>query len=178
VTEAAGEIEFFAVEGQLGTLETRIAKAHDTAGLKRETYTVPAMTLTQICEQHAPRDIHFLKIDVEGHELAALRGMDFRRFRPWVLVVEATEPNRLDLPMHHEWEGIVMTSGYQFAVTDLPNRYYVANEHRELLDKLAIPVDHYRLAQDAWTINSLQQRLDHALSTIASLEHHRYELES
>lgn len=93
VTEQAGEATFFAVEGQLGTLDHNVAENHDNAGLTRDTYVVPAVTLTQICEQHAPRDIHSLKIDVEGHEAAALRGMNFQRFRPWVLVVEATEPN-------------------------------------------------------------------------------------
>ena len=167
VTEQAGEVTFFAVEGQLGTLDHKVAENHDNAGLTRNTYVVPAVTLTQICEQHAPRDIHFLKIDVEGHEAAALRGMDFQRFRPWVLVVEATEPNRLDLLTHHEWEGLIMTAGYTFVISDLPNRYYVANEHSYLAPTLAVPVDQYRLASDIRLIADLGQRLQHATESIA-----------
>jgi hypothetical protein len=52
------------------------------------------MTLAQICEKHAPRDIHFLKIDVGGYEGKVLKGMDFSRFRPWVVIVEARQPMR------------------------------------------------------------------------------------
>jgi hypothetical protein len=170
VTESPGEVNFYAVEGQLGTLEDRVAETHDSAGLRRNTYSVEAISLTQICEQHAARDIHFLKIDVEGHEAAALRGMDFTRFRPWILVIEATEPNRLDLPTQHEWEGLIMTAGYSFAVSHLPNRYYVANEHPELLGKLSVPADNYRLSHDVLAIQSLERRLDHAMNTIADLQ--------
>jgi FkbM family methyltransferase len=46
-------------------------------------------TLAQVLEQHAPgREIHFVKIDVEGLELEVLAGNDWQRFRPWVLCIE------------------------------------------------------------------------------------------
>jgi len=37
-------------------------------------------------------EIHFLKIDVQGSESDVLRGCDFVRYRPWIVVIEATEP--------------------------------------------------------------------------------------
>lgn len=139
VSDNPGQVTFHEVEGQLGTLEDRFADRHMKAGLATRSYTVPAMTLTQICEQYAPSEIHFLKIDIEGHEGAAIRGMDFRRFRPWVMVIEATEPNDLTAPNYQEWDPIVRAAGYRMAYTDVLNRYYVANEHIDLLQYFIQP---------------------------------------
>src|SRR2546430_13169989 len=42
-------------------------------------------TLAALCEQHvADREIHFMKIDVEGHEAVVLRSGNWHRFRPWI----------------------------------------------------------------------------------------------
>lgn len=69
------------------------------------------MTLTQICEQHVTGNIHFLKIDVEGHEAAVVRGMDFSRYRPWILVIESVVPNNMHIPTFQEWEHDVLAGG-------------------------------------------------------------------
>ena len=60
-----------------------------------------------------------------------------------------------------------MTAGYTFVISDLPNRYYVANEHSYLAPTLAVPVDQYRLASDIRLIADLGQRLQHATESIA-----------
>jgi FkbM family methyltransferase len=143
VSDTAGQVTFHEVEGQLGTLVDKFADRHAAAGFARSSYTVEAMTLTQICEQHAPREIHFLKIDIEGHEAAAIRGMDFARFRPWILVIESCEPNDLSKTTHHEWESMVVAAGYRFAYGDVLNRYYVADEHIDLMRHFTIPADDY-----------------------------------
>ena len=144
VTDHEGEATFHEIEhGQLGTLEDRFADRHAEQGLQRRSYTVPATTLTRICEQHAPKEIHFLKVDVEGHEAAVLRGMDFNRFRPWVMVIEAVEPNRMDRPTYEEWDPGVQSAGYDFVYTDILNRYYIAQEHRELARYFSLPADDY-----------------------------------
>ena len=118
VSDQAGEITFHNIKGhQLGTVVDEFADRHEAAGFERESYTVLTMTLTEICERYAPSEIHFLKIDVEGHEGSVIRGMDFKRFRPWVLVIEATEPNRLDVPTYGQWDAQVTAAGYRFAYT-------------------------------------------------------------
>jgi len=94
--------------------------------------TVPVRTLASVCAEHAPRVIHFLKIDVEGFEDDVLRGMDFDRWRPWVLVIEATLPNSR-AASHAGWEPLVLDARYRFAWFDGLNRYYVAAEHAALL---------------------------------------------
>ncbi|HEX8446804.1 MAG TPA: FkbM family methyltransferase [Sphingomonas sp.] len=159
VTDHPGEATFHGVEGQLGTLESRFAKRHVESGLMSRSYTVPAMTLAQICEEHAPTEIHFLKIDIEGHEGAAIRGMDFCRFRPWVLVIEATEPNNMSAPTYGEWDPTVCAAGYRMVYTDVLNRYYVANEHADLIQYFTNPADDYHYGYVIKELHQLRGRV-------------------
>ena len=128
---------------------------------------MPAVTLTELCERHAPRDIHFLKIDVEGHEGAVIAGMDFRRFRPWLLVIEAAEPNRPGTSTHEEWDGPVQAAGYRFVFGDGVNRYYVADEHPELVGAFALPPDDYLPARVIREIETLRRELAEARAAAA-----------
>ena len=146
--------------GELSTSNIEFAKRHLESGLVGERLELKTTTLTSICERYAPSDIHFLKIDIEGHEAQAIRGMDFNRFRPWILVMESTEPNTLDRPTHHEWEGMVSAAGYQHVHTHLPNRFYVANEHPELKPCFVHRVDEYHLQHQLRRISALQRELD------------------
>jgi FkbM family methyltransferase len=170
VTDTPGHVTFHDIDGhQLGTVVEAFADRHAAAGMIKNSYTVEAVTLTDICERFAPAQIHFLKVDVEGHEGAVLRGMDFTRFRPWVLVIEATEPNRLDVPTHAEWDQLVCGAGYTFAHTDVLNRYYVAHEHPELLGAFALPADDYVRAHELRRIAALEAELLEARKQITTL---------
>lgn len=54
-----------------------------------ETRRIRKTTLTRLLEKNnAPADIDFLSIDVEGMDLAVLRGLDMARFRPKLVAVE------------------------------------------------------------------------------------------
>jgi FkbM family methyltransferase len=150
ISDQPGELTFYDLDGQLNTLEKEVADRHAAKGMAVSAYTVPTMTLTQVCDQYVRGNIHFLKIDVEGHEAAALRGMDFRKYRPWVLVIEATEPMELDKPTHGEWEELVLRSGYTHVHTHLPNRYYVAHEHPSLIPHFAVRPDEFSSAGLLW----------------------------
>lgn len=95
-------------------------------------------TLACICREHVHADIHFLNVDVEGNEREVLGGMEFTRWRPWVVVVRAARPGRPDAT-HEAWEEPVTRSGYRFALFDGVNRFYVADEHPELLPAFVAP---------------------------------------
>ncbi|RJG15723.1 FkbM family methyltransferase [Massilia cavernae] len=114
-----------------------VAEAHHAKGFDVKELTVPVRTLAGVCAEHVRGDIHFLKVDVEGFEGEVLKGMDFVRWRPWVLVIEATQPDSR-VTNHETWEALVTGRGYHYAHFDGLNRYYVADEHRELLEVLAI----------------------------------------
>lgn len=117
------------------TTDAEVAARHRADGHEVTETTVPLRTLASICAQHVRGDIHFLKIDVEGFEGEVLRGMDFKRWRPWVVVVEATVPGSRETN-HAAWEDLVIGQGYRFAWFDGLNRYYVADEHQDLLQVL------------------------------------------
>ena len=147
-----GELTFFTNGGeQLGTLEERFAPSG--AQGPKNAQTVRTETLADICEQHAPSTIHFLKIDVEGHERSVLEGMDFNRFRPWIMIIEAVAPNT-HTPTYGEWEHLVLENGYTFVLADAINRCYVADEKRELAANFSMLADNY---DKAYRIDELRQ---------------------
>jgi FkbM family methyltransferase len=163
LSSTPGELTFFHQQsGQLGTLEARYA---DESWNKT---AVPVTTLTIICEEHAPRDIHFLKIDVEGHERNVLEGMDFSRFRPWIMIIEAVVPNT-HVPTHHEWENIVLRAGYRFVLADAINRFYLANEHLYLQPNFTLVADNFLQYRERWNFEAAHNRnveLEQQLSTL------------
>ncbi len=50
---------------------------------------VPVATLTALLEKHKISKIDLLSLDVEGYELSVLKGIDFRKFKPRFILVEA-----------------------------------------------------------------------------------------
>ena len=118
------------------TLESHARAVQQEYGRSAKTFPVPVTTLDDICRQHAPGQIDFLKIDVEGAEQAVLEGNDWRRFRPKVVMAEALVPITL-APAWDDWEPILTRNGYRFALFDGLNRYYVAEEHAALGAPLA-----------------------------------------
>lgn len=136
---SAGELTLYDVPAVNGwaTLDSTVAHAHAAEGFALNSMKVPVCTLSEICLAHVQGDIHFLKIDVEGFEAEVLKGMDFVRWRPWVVVVEATLPNSREVNFQ-TWEHLVTDHGYAFAYFDGLNRYYVAAEHSALMAKLQV----------------------------------------
>jgi FkbM family methyltransferase len=79
------------VEGAKGSPEADVAHVERFAGRVGYEVDVPARTISEILDEAgAPRiDVFFL--DIEGYELPALRGMDFDRHRPALMVLEAPD---------------------------------------------------------------------------------------
>ena len=82
--------------------------------------------------------MHWLKIDVEGHERAVLEGWDANTLRPWVIVVEATLPNA-PTSNYAEWEPIVLEAGYTCVYDDGLNRFYIEPQRQDLAQAFACP---------------------------------------
>lgn len=136
---AAGTLTLYDVPAVRGwaSPERSVADLHRAEGHDVAELTVPVRTLADVCAEHVRGEIHFLKIDVEGFEGEVLRGMDFERWRPWVLVIEATLPNSRETN-HASWEHLVTERRYRYAWFDGLNRYYVAEEHPELMASFGI----------------------------------------
>jgi FkbM family methyltransferase len=63
---------------------------------KPYTIRVPARTLTWVLEKHGVKHIDFLSLDVEGYEANVLRGLDFEKFAPQYILVEANYPDEIE----------------------------------------------------------------------------------
>jgi len=139
VGAAPGEATYYLVEDYHGlstTVESHARAAQSEYGKRSQAMPVPVTTLAALCVAHAPAEIDFLKIDVEGAERDVLTGGDFRRYRPKVVVAEALAPVTL-APVWDAWEPLLIGQGYRFAFSDELNRYYAAVEHPGLAERLA-----------------------------------------
>ena len=110
---------------------------------------VEVFTLKDIFSEYVKgRDVHFLKIDVEGLEAQVILGNDWQNFRPWIIVIEATVPNS-SKENSDSWAHLLLEADYLLAYKDGLNHFYVAKEHQELLLAFSFPpniFDNYSLA--------------------------------
>jgi hypothetical protein len=100
--------------------------------------------------------IHILKIDVEGFEREVLEGSSIEKYRPWVLVIEATRPNST-VDVSGEWEKLVLESGYVKTLFDGLNKFYVRQDMPDLQKLMSIPANVF----DKWKsseIDDLKQQ--------------------
>jgi FkbM family methyltransferase len=139
VGDRAGLINFYDVpDTGLSTVDPEVARQHRLSGYPIIERQVPVETLDQVFATQGVDLVHFLKIDVEGHESAVLRGLSLRDVRPWIIVVEATAPLSQD-QNHSNWDKLLMGQGYGFVYFDGLNRYYLADEKAGLTERFASP---------------------------------------
>jgi FkbM family methyltransferase len=132
VGASVGEVDIWECDVRgWATADREVVDQHIRQGRQGRYVRTPMTTLSAVCLEHAADEIHFLKVDVEGFEAAVLQGMDFRRFRPWIVVVEATRPHSTE-EVHEAWEPWLLQSDYALAYADGLNRFYLAGEHVEL----------------------------------------------
>lgn len=106
-------------------------RAHRPRGEGETEVEVTVETLTHVCETYVREPIDFLKVDVEGAEQAVLLGADWARFRPRIVLVEATRPET-DEPTHSEWEPILLDANYKYVYFDGLNRFYIDGAEPDL----------------------------------------------
>ncbi len=135
----AGELLFFRIPASgLSTADPDQAARHREKGWRVDEIRVRARPLDAILAEHGVVQVHFLKVDVEGMESEVLAGLTLDEVRPWVLVVEATEPNS-QVFSHWKWEPSLLERGYGLVYCDGLNRFYVADEHPELRQAFEFP---------------------------------------
>ncbi len=140
VGETESELDFFELEGTgLSTFDRATAeRLAAEEGYNINSYQVPVVKLADIFEQHLNCQIDFLKIDVEGWEEQVILGNDWSKFRPTVILVEATIPNSPTRTETNITE-ILKEQNYQQVYFDGLNDYYLANESSELIKHFATP---------------------------------------
>lgn len=162
VGEHSGEVVMNIIDGTgLSSVDDSIAQGHIEAGWNLERQTVKMERLADILDEHVPpgQEINFLKVDVEGLEEQALRGNDWQKFRPWVVLVEATLPMS-QTPSYEQWEHVLLDAGYLFVYADGLNRFYIARSHADLRDGFTYPPNVFDDFKGA-DLKTLEGRLDY-----------------
>ena len=80
-----------------------------------------------------------MKIDVEGHELQALKGFNFSKYRPKVIVVESVNPVDFKRESTIFWHELIL-NGYKFVYFDGLNDFFVAIEAHDLFKHFLTPI--------------------------------------
>ena len=161
VGDKLGRIRFFECVDMdsLSTADETQAEALRHVGHDVRSYEVDVVTLASLAPQVANRTIDFLKVDVEGFEERVLQGADWKAMRPRVLVIEATRPvvaildwDKVDAIRNWDgWEPWLLKKGYVFAWYDGLSRFYVREEEKYLVRRLALPPgahDHLRFPKE------------------------------
>lgn len=135
VSDRPGRIRFYRIPSIPGhsTVSEEFAEMYRSMGQEVEVVEIEVRTLAEVCQEHAPPRIDFLKIDVEGHEAEVVAGGDWERFRPIVIVIEATKPQL--------WENRLTEARYTEVLFDSVNRFYLAEEHAQLAERFKGPAN-------------------------------------
>jgi FkbM family methyltransferase len=140
-TNSYGTLNVIDVSG-LSTLDNKVAQIHVNKGLTSFSEPVKIQTLTSVLDDQIVNDIHFLKIDAEGFETKILEGLDLARYRPWIIMLEAVNPNTRyknitdnadweTLITLGKWHAILEKNKYQKVYADGINVFYIADEHSD-----------------------------------------------
>lgn len=151
VHAAAGEqdqdnVSFFAnSRGSLSTLEKhrekQFSENYGEYFTGFETQQVPMLTLGTIFERCNVGHIDILSLDIEGYEVQALKGINFDRIKPTVMVIECdSDEDRKAV------EAILFPHGYHYITRLCCNLFYSQDpSHREIIHNKTfrnIPVTH------------------------------------
>ena len=186
VGNAQGVITFFEIPSTgISTGDPKIAQDHRERGFQIREITVPCIQLASIFKTCGKRDIHWMKIDVEGFELSALTSWGKSQARPWIVVVESTVP-MTQIEAHQTWESLLLRRGYAPVYFDGLNRYYVSKEKAELKESFHAPPNvfdsfsvngtasnslHYHLnSSHSAKLAEVSAQAQHAASEIAGLK--------
>jgi FkbM family methyltransferase len=187
VSDVPGEIAYHEVVGTgLSTCDPDEADRAAAKGFEVVRYSVSAVMLRALLEEATPARIDLLKVDVEGFELKVLSSNDWTRFRPQVILAEATFP---ESPQRRDdgVEGYLDGQGYRRVYFDGLNDFYVEHDFQPPLGAFDRPLnifDHYESYQlhglrrehenDQTEIASLRQELGRRVEELAHTEQESY----
>jgi FkbM family methyltransferase len=156
-TQAVGR--FFEIsQTGISTADSLIAKRHQESGFDVKEICVPFVPLEAVFDLAGNRDVHWLKVDVEGFESQVLSSWGSCPVSPWIVVIECTLP-LTKIETHESWEGMLTSRGYTRAYMDGLNAYYVSEEHPELKSAFRVPPNVFDEFMLSGTANASFHRL-------------------
>ena len=122
--DSFGQLSTFAPEH----LDALIQKGVFPKGFGFDQKMLQTTTLRHILDANPPVEIDFMKIDVEGFEYKALQGNDWLRYRPRLIILEATEPCNLSVRTDLSCTQFLTKKNYKHILFDGLNSYYIDKE--------------------------------------------------
>ena len=136
--EAGEKIFYYIPETGLSTALNEYAEKHRLEGYTIEERKYPVITLAQLFDETGDREIDWLKIDVEGMEDDVLAGWGGNPTRPWIILLESTEPNSTTSTWI-QWQHRLEERGYRFVYFDGLNRFYIHAKKENLAARFKAP---------------------------------------
>ncbi len=90
------------------------------SGAKVHEVSVTVRTLSGVLDESGIKHLNLLSLDVEGFELAALRGIDMSRHRPDVLVVETEDVEAVKLVIGSQYQHMDKVSVHDYVFYGKP----------------------------------------------------------
>jgi FkbM family methyltransferase len=141
ISATAGQRKFYCVtDHELSTFDEALGESYLKEFPGSFVSTVEIITpetLIGIANKHFD-EVHFLKIDIEGHEAEVLNNWNFTSLAPWIVIVESTHP-RTRIASHEKWENSLIESGYRFVYEDGLNRFYLHEHKAQLAEYFRYP---------------------------------------
>lgn len=154
----AGEAAF----AQLSTMEwssfaPRVGVAAEADGSLLQKRTALVVPLNEILSRHLGNaKIDFLKIDVEGWELEVVRGIDLRKYRPTILLVEAVDRDT-HMPSDADTQQLLLAADYEPIYFDGLNKFYAEKGNTEIRKHFELPPN---IFDDFETYQSVRLKAD------------------
>lgn len=128
--DSIAEITTFKNSG-ISTFNSIVASGYSTNDVVSKD-AIRMLTLETVMRKYVKnKQVHFLKIDVEGFEDKVIAGANWQKYRPWVICIEHTW-----LPQ--KWEKTLLNNDYIPHIFDGLNGYFVAKEHEDLIDDYVV----------------------------------------
>lgn len=117
--------DYFIVENNvLSTTEEKFLETYEKQGLRIQKKQILSRTLTSILDEaNAPANIDILSIDVEEHDLQAIKSLDLKKYKPKLIVIE---DETFDI-LHPETNAIytfLTSNGFRLEGYVLKNLYF------------------------------------------------------
>jgi FkbM family methyltransferase len=116
--EQRGATLDFVIPADGNTAEARLLEPDESPSLGAAIHRVECATISDILEEARISRLDYLSLDIEGHELAAFRGLDFDRWRPQLILVE---DHLYNLKLHR----FLKSKGYRLVYRTGSNNWYV-----------------------------------------------------
>jgi len=103
----------------VGSNNAEMSGAPRDALLAHSRVRVPTATLTQIFDENNLVNIDFLSIDVEGHELEVLAGLDMKKHQPTLILIETAKPDEVHALLNSSYRFVSALSHHDYLYESL-----------------------------------------------------------